>query len=1039
MKQYLLPNLVAATLLTTPFCLAAQTESCDLAIVRAISPQASPKETQSVNFLVTNLSGTAVESFSASVSKNGESVSEEIISPEERLFPGDTITVTLTSPVNLEYGFTDSIEISVVPISIEDIDTSNNCLSYEVSMPWLMEFPYTWTDENAPTDFYASEPWIFSPDGTFHFMGTKPSLTEPVTSGVFEFEDKQDVKCSFVYNCSDTACITLYAFNGEEEAMLSSVTLPGNGADYTESMLFGSVYGAVQFRIRVTFPERPTSYVVFNISNVNFEPSIPDLHAEAILAPAATKIATGDPVTVKARFINKSASDIVNPDFYYNAGGDDVKETYNGTIGCGETLDFTFLTTYTVEEATHQIVKVWCEAQEDTNPQNDEVRTHEITYYAPLDFPYHTEFDSDTDLWSIIDANENEWVWAFGALEDGNNILGFPAAYGTYDDYAVSPAINLPDGKVRLSFYYSGISGGSHLTVLAGTTPEPAEMTEILFDRDVDQYGWRQGYALFDVEEAGNHYLAFHITGSQDQLLIDKLSLDNNDDLCIGNVRFDTSSGFNKTSANVMLSLMNHGINEQKDIVVEYSVNGGSPVAETIPGPIMPGDTIHHIFAEPFDISTSGTTYFVKGNIVSEIGSDRFNDQTEGTPITHYENKTVPYYNDFCDASRAEQWSTLSSSSQAAWNIIVAEGDYFNTNGGYDGSGSLKFTNKGYDNNDAWAFSECLKLESGTYELSFFYRTAPTWDFDSYRQNFEVLAGKEANPEAMTTEIAKFEDILVNGITYNKFNSLITIEEEGYYYIGFHAFGEKRSGHIQIDALSVETHTSGRELPYQSDFAENSEEWYRYNPNSAFSQWKYNEETGAMQVVCMENADNHTEGMLVSPKLMIEADDTAKITVEYGVESDNNDIRLGIYVSENNNPDDFELLAEYGAASSGFPIEIELDAIGTDRPLYIGFRSNSDYNNDLFLANGYTLSLYSVAVDGTTVKVDTISSGEAELWRREGNAVISSDPEAAIVIHDALGRIVARGCGYVEISKLSGIYVVSIETRKGIETFKTVL
>ena len=141
MKQYLLPNLVAATLLATPFCLAAQTESCDLAIVRAISPQASPKETQSVNFLVTNLSGTAVESFTASVSKNGESVSEEIISPEERLFPGDTITVTLTSPVNLEYGFTDSIEISVVPISIEDIDTSNNCLSYEVSMPWLMEFP----------------------------------------------------------------------------------------------------------------------------------------------------------------------------------------------------------------------------------------------------------------------------------------------------------------------------------------------------------------------------------------------------------------------------------------------------------------------------------------------------------------------------------------------------------------------------------------------------------------------------------------------------------------------------------------------------------------------------------------------------------------------------------------------------------------------------------------------------------------------------------------------------------------------------------
>lgn len=1017
---------------------AASATQYDVAVTQTLSPVPSPKLTQAVSFVVTNVGEKPMESFLAGATRNGKKIAENYITLDTPLQKGETMTVTLDKTVELEYGFVDKIEVYAQLTDAIDDDSSNNRISYDVRMPWLMEFPYKWTDEDAPGDFIWPAPWTFNPSsGAFRYGGAKPDLTSDISSSVFDLGEGRDVKCSFVYNCSDAVTFTLYSFDGDEEKVLGEVDAPGNGGNYSECYIFGHASGLVQFRLRLTFKNNPRSYVVVNLSNIDFSDSGIDMRAAEIISPAVQNIALNGKIDISARFDNLSASGIVNPVFCYSTDGKEVKETYEGTVEAGKSIDYTFKTQLVPAREGKRGIKVWCEIPGDTDSSNDEIQSGEINFYAPMAFPYRTEFDSGNDVWTIIDVNGKGWQWQFGTLDDGNNILGYPASYGSYNSIAVSPAVAVSAGRSRLSFYYTGVAGGTHLKVLGGTTPNVDEMNEVLFDEDVNQHGWRQGYALFDSEEGGNYYFAFHITGAHDQLLVDKLSVDADDDICIGTVAFDTKSDFNLSKANVSVTVMNHGMNPQSGIEVAYSLNDGSKVTETVNETINPGETVVHTFADPVDVSKAGESYQLTGYIVTEIGTDRYNDRAVAEPLYHYANCQMPYRFSFSDAFRVSQWKMVSSSDKAQWSVTISDGDYLNTAGNYDDAGSLKFSNKGRDDNDAWAFSECIEIPAGSYDLSYFYRTAPNWEMDSYRQNFRLMLGDKPDASAMKLEMSRHEDVLEsNG--YRKHNGTVTVPEDGRYYIGIQAFGPRRSGYIQLDALALEPATSPLEMPYEADFAGKADEWYHYNPGSWNIQWVYSEEAGAMVASRDSSSDTSPDGMLVSPRLLLKAGRKATLDFSYSLIGEPEDITFNVYKASVNNPDSFTLIGTYAKSDEAKAVSYEFDAPEADTDLYIGFRTIHNYDVMAVSEKAYSAAIHSVKMTAES-GVASICGGDASAVRIEGDAVVAADADAAVNVYAPSGVHVAAGKGSVSVAGLKGVHIVSVETDGGIERIKVVL
>ncbi|GAB5398638.1 MAG: hypothetical protein Aureis2KO_02230 [Aureisphaera sp.] len=80
------------------------------------------------------------------------------------------------------------------------------------------------------------------------------------------------------------------------------------------------------------------------------------------------------------------------------------------------------------------------------------------------------------------------------------------------------------------------------------------------------------------------------------------------------------STGEGLGNEDVTITIENFGTAEQTNFDVSYSVDGGTPVVETVAGPLASGATISYTFAQQADLSTPGASYIIEAS--SELGSD---------------------------------------------------------------------------------------------------------------------------------------------------------------------------------------------------------------------------------------------------------------------------------------------------------------------------------------------------------------------------------------------------------------------------------
>jgi hypothetical protein len=1036
-KAFLLSLLACAFYSGTTSAQAAAGEY-DLQVTNYASPVASAKLRQPVIFTVTN-GGDSISSFYAGIMKNGAPLYEEKVN--QGIARDSSLTIHFKDSVDMAYGDTTTFKV-YVRMDKTDIDASNDTLEYTVNMPFTMDYPYTW-NENSKNDFKGTIKWKYNASAEgFGVSGKRTNWIGGVLSKVITFPKDELVECNFSYKSSKDVIIHAFYDNGDTAVETATYTLPIVD-DYTNSTFYFKATGNAQVLIRASMTNAAwNAYGSIYIKDICFTKAVQDLKTDKILSPMIDKVAVDTTsYKVRARFVNRTPIDVVNPKFCYNTNGSTVKEQYNGTVAAGDTLDYAFSTPYKIDSLCEKELTVWCEDEGDGKPANDTI-TKVISYYDALSFPYITKFDEDNETWSVVDNNQDSSTWEFGSTTDSdgnsNNIAYMDEGTKDYDDYLFTPAIKMPKGKSRVSFYYACTEGAatSNLQLFMGKTADINDMQEVIADKNISNTGWLNSYKLLDIPAEGNYYFAFKATGNSDNILIDNVYIDRDEDLCMNAVNFDTKSGFNKTTSKVTLSYINHGMTAQKDIKVRYYLNDSTTFAEeTVPSSVAPGDTLYYTFSKAADISAKDSTYVLYGQIVTAVGPDKSNDMIYGQTLTHYSNKVIPYSNDFEDTDRNSEWTftKASDTTDSKWDTYYT----MTANSGYDALVHTGTT--GNVKNNDWAISECIEMPKGDYELSFFYRTALNWDTPEYLQSFKVMLGTDATPEKMTMPIVSFDSITVGRPSYKKFICKLSIPEDGKYYIGFSDNSQTEKGETYIEDLSIKDIPAALTLPYASDFTNKSSEWEKYDTDSKFSQWTL-EANNSDSIYVVDRDDNGSlynefEGKLVSPKLYIEPNMKVKISAEYAITSTIDTLTLNMFGGHIDNPDAMTLLAAMPKVSDFTTYTYEFASTAADSAYYIGLRSNTDY---LSYQSGYVykLMLKSVKVeyDGAATGVTSASSDAISINGCNGMLTIKASAGIQSVdVFDATGRQIINA--KVNSSEttfdcrgLKGLYLVKVNS-----------
>ncbi|MBP9548253.1 MAG: hypothetical protein KBE86_03785, partial [Chitinophagales bacterium] len=189
------------------------------------------------------------------------------------------------------------------------------------------------------------------------------------------------------------------------------------------------------------------------------------------------------------------------------------------------------------------------------------------------------------------------------------------------------------------SFGHAAISGGDTYAVIVDQfTPERVVLAEKNWGAGVVMFGgMTPSYFHTPLTEATN--LRWNIIS---YLGICTLS---DTDVGVQSIT-EPTTGCGLGDEAVTVKVRNYGFEPQTDIPVNYSLDGGTTVSETVAGTLAPGETILYTFTELADVSAEGShTIIAWSSLVGDtiISNDSSDITFTNIPIV----STYPYYQDF--------------------------------------------------------------------------------------------------------------------------------------------------------------------------------------------------------------------------------------------------------------------------------------------------------------------------------------------------------------------------------------------------------
>lgn len=902
-----------------------KSSSSDLAITSLSSPYSGCATTQFIKLNVGN-TGVAINEFSVCYQVNGGEIIKEKFN--KTVTANEPQSLTLAQTAEFTKGITNKFKIWLE--CDQDGNELNNMASADIYTGNQIPFPYLSTTTTFGTDLRSyggltkwqyvetsvtpkDKAWVYVGSAAAAYLGTN-CIELP----------KGKLRISFDYALTRNAILRAY-----------TTTTPAVGAYRNEvgksQMLIGnSQLNSASFNIEikeeglqslgfdVVAPDGgeflvngTATKVQFVLANLTIEKQTEDLALEEIITPWGGAITTSDQKrNIKVRLSNIGINDQKDFSLCYQIDNNEiVKEKFSNTLKENESIDYTFASQPLLNSETKINLKVWLESSNDKRCENDSIQKS-LYIYPTLTMPYNMSFEDDQtfDHWTVYNTEQDAVTWAKAPIQfKGNKSAYLPFLKGApTDDLLITPAIKMPKGKARISFFHIATAAGAlKLDILMGKSPHPDSLKTVLSSQTLTNTSWESGYAPLDIKEEGVYYFAFRGYGLNSDMAIDDVRIDTNMDACVESIHFIERSGYNMESSAIKLVFNNNSAKSIKKTKVSYKLDSNQPVTETITKEIMPGERYEYIFEQMANISAQGA-HHVTGKIEIENDVEELNNSMS-TSLEHYKNKTVPYFQNFENEADRMKWQATIIDANKDDNSWIPAGNAMNT--AYSGSTCLYYTST--KAGDDWIFSECIEIPAGEFELSFFYATYK--NIVTRKENFKIMLGTSPDPESMTITVADFND--VNNSTPQKHMKVIRkikMDTEGKYYIGIYTYSAASQGEIVIDDISLKAYEVQTPF-YTSDFTNRFNEWTRYYPlATTYDQWTPTVEEGRESKIVQLKTFRPTTmpGLFTSPGFQLEAGKPIRLDFEYALITTNTNDKMGLYMGNENHPDSLTTLIE---------------------------------------------------------------------------------------------------------------------------------
>lgn len=369
----------------------------------------------------------------------------------------------------------------------------------------------------------------------------------------------------------------------------------------------------------------PRSLTTPDIGADEYTPPAKDLLFTSVLWPRSS-CSLGAFEEVELLIRNNGTDPVTTFQASYKINGQPpVTETFNKNIPPLTTDTLRFLTKANLSDKGLYTLQFYTSLPLDENLFNDTISNYTIfnshDFYAS-DYVTSWEIDDPTrGVYTFIDVNNDNSRWHFfgGATNarTGMIYMGYECNQSNAgNDWFFSRCFTFEANRTyELSFWYktSDATYSQSVDIKMGNATSIAAMTIPLISLpSFSNAAYQQAVVQFSVPVSGEYYLGFFAysppvaTTTQIMACLDDMVIKLIPPNDAGVVAMSQpQQGCGLTLEPVSISIKNYGTAMiTQGLTASYRLNNQTVVTEPVPGIVLPGDTIHHTFATPVNLTS---------------------------------------------------------------------------------------------------------------------------------------------------------------------------------------------------------------------------------------------------------------------------------------------------------------------------------------------------------------------------------------------------------------------------------------------------
>ncbi|NTW33018.1 MAG: T9SS type A sorting domain-containing protein [Bacteroidetes bacterium] len=383
--------------------------------------------------------------------------------------------------------------------------------------------------------------------------------------------------------------------------------------------------------------------------------------------------------------------------------------------------------------------------------------------------------------YSLPSETQNEWLKTpsiTGTSSATNLFLKFWAGFSY--DYLPSGGAGNPGATLICKI---STDGGTTWTELWDADDTPA-FTDWL---------WREVAIDLSAYKAAPFMLAWQVSGADGDLMgLDDIKIVNvsANDCGVTLITTPKTQCSLTNQEQVTIEVKNYGTESLSDIPVNYIMNNGTVVTDTIPGPLDSAETVSFTFDTKVDASTTDVLDSIIAFTTLAVDGDLTNDTSSFHYFMNLEPKTAPYNNTFDTYADMLGMAVVDANADgSSWGIADSIG--------VDQSAAAYYYYNSSNAGDDWLFSTCIDLAAGVYDLDFMQQIASS----EYPEKLEVKIGTSNTAAGMTINV--LAPTVIEDTVFTLSHNTVTIATAGTYYVGFHVVSDADMYALFIDNLNI--------------------------------------------------------------------------------------------------------------------------------------------------------------------------------------------------------------------------------------------